>query len=65
MLNLLLPILLLVLLALRIYGAYLAFKKKWWLGLLALIIPGISDIIIIIDWLDKRKKNESKSNGIK
>ena len=33
--------------ALKLYGAYLAFQKKWWLGLIALIVPFFAEMLTL------------------
>lgn len=34
-------------LALKLVGSWVAFKKKWWLGVLCLIVPFFAEIVFL------------------
>lgn len=39
--------------ALKIYGVILSFKKKWYIGAVAIIVPGFAEVIAIAKLLKK------------
>jgi hypothetical protein len=49
-----LTVLFLGLLALKIYGVVIAFRKKWYFGVLALIVPFFADIIAVAKLVFKK-----------
>jgi hypothetical protein len=46
--------LLLFLLYVRLYGIYLSFKKKWYIGTAALVVPFFADVVGIAKILFKK-----------